>query len=82
MDCRLTIDKKTGFLKMLQEAFASRKPVNMLLDDEGLTRANGTITSINTKENATVITLNDHTNISMDKLVAINGIFSDDFSEC
>jgi hypothetical protein len=82
MDCRLTIDKKTGFLKMLQEAFESRKPVNMLLDDDGLTRANGTITSLNTKNNTTIITLNDQTDISMDKLVAINGIFSDDFSEC
>ena len=82
MDCRVTIDKKTGFLKMLQEAFDSGKPVNMLLDDEGLSRANGTITSINTKDNTSIITLNGHTDISMDKLVAVNGIFSDDFSEC
>ena len=81
MDCRLTIDKDNSFLLMLQEESNAKRKVNMMIDDNGLSRVEGLITKVNADAPATIVMDNGQV-IPLDKVIALNCVFSSDFSEC
>jgi hypothetical protein len=55
-----------------------------LIDNEGLTRAEGIITSINEEDDIenTGIVLNDRDTVTLKEIIGINGLFRSDYSEC
>ncbi len=55
----------------------------LLVEHNGLTRVNGTIVSIEDgAAGDTIIKLNDHEPVLMKEVVAVNGTFSSDYTEC
>ena len=82
MDCRVTTSKETGFLQLLQAAYDSKNKVNLLIDSDGLTRIEGVITCLESENDQMIIALENGQRIPLMQLVAVNGIFSSDFSEC
>jgi len=78
MDCRDTISKEQTFLKMLREEHASGNKINLLADSGGLTRVEGHILAVRDNE----LELEGGTVVPISKIVAVNGVFSSDFSEC
>ena len=82
MDCRLTIDKNDSFLKMLQAAHISGEAVNLIYDDNGMTRAEGRINTILTDTPEPTIELNTGLKIPVKAIIALNGIFLPEYGEC
>jgi hypothetical protein len=78
MDCRDTISKDQGFLKILHEELQSKKKVNLLVDTDGLNRLEGHIVAV--REDS--IEMDNNVVVPLTQIVAINGVFSADFSEC
>ena len=71
---------KTILLQLQQQnAVAS-----LLVDEDGLTRREGVITNVEESNDlaATRITLDQTTNITLMQIIAVNGLFRSDYSEC
>jgi len=82
MDLRVTIPKDGSFYPVILDLFEKKQPAAILYDDNGVTRANGIIESIFERDGNRWFRLEDQTEIRMDKLYAVNGTFSSDYSEC
>ena len=81
MDCRVTINNTSGFLQMLRSEFEAGRKVNFLIDSSGLERLEGVITSI--EENAVCrVNLDSGRSVELSHIVAVNGVFVSDYSEC
>jgi hypothetical protein len=78
MDCRDTISKDQTFLKMLREEHEAGRKVNLIIDANGLNRLQGHIVSMRENE----LELEGKVVVPLSEIIAINGIFSSDFSEC
>lgn len=81
-DTRTTIPRGSSFYAIVKELFDSKQKAGILYEDNGVTRANGYITALFEKEGKPWMKLNDDLEIPIDKLYAVNGIFSSDYSEC
>ncbi len=81
-DTRTTIPPGSSFYAIVKELFDSKQKAGILYEDNGVTRANGYITALFEKEGKPWMKLNDDLEIPIDKLYAVNGIFSSDYSEC
>ncbi len=81
-DTRQTISKGDNFYRLVKELFDNKQKAAILYEDNGATRANGMITDMFEKEGRHWMKLNDEIEIAIDKLYAVNGTFSSDYSEC
>ncbi|WP_217606913.1 hypothetical protein [Chitinophaga sp. GbtcB8] len=82
MDTRETIPTGGSFYPLVAELFQQQKKAAILYDDNGVTRASGIIESIFDRDGKQWIRLDDQTEIRIDRLYAVNGTFSSDYSEC
>jgi hypothetical protein len=83
MDSRKTINTAQSFLELINEYYANQERVSLLIDQEGLTRLEGLITSVQMKDNSedAVIQIDKGTSFSLADLIAVNGNFRSDFTE-
>lgn len=82
MDTRQTIPTGGTFYPIVKALFEKKEKAAILYDDNGVTRANGLIESIFERDDHQWLKLEDQTEIRIDKLYAVNGTFSSDYSEC
>jgi hypothetical protein len=82
MDTRETIPTGGSFYPLILELYQQQKNASVLYEDNGVTRANGLITELFEKESRQFMRLLDGTEVPIDKLYAVNGTFSADYSEC
>lgn len=82
MDLRQTIDVNGSFYEQVKELFENKQPIAVLYDDNGITRANGIIAALFEKDGLQWMKLDAGTEIRIDKLEAVNGNFSPDYSTC
>ena len=82
MDCRLTLNAGETFLELLNASYDSGQKVSLLIDDGGMTRMEGIIKTISTAVSTPVVELAGGEEISLDKIVAVNGVFRPEYGEC
>jgi hypothetical protein len=82
MDIRAALSANENFKQKLKDCFENKEKVSMILDDGGLTRAEGVITNIFFDTQPAYIELHDGTKVNVHAIVAINGTFLSDYSEC
>jgi len=82
MDTRATIPPGASFYPVIMELYEKKQIAAILYDDNGVTRANGLIESIFERDGKRWFRLEDQTEIRIDKLYAVNGMSSSDYSEC
>ena len=81
-DQRETMNVNGSFYPQIKELFDKRQPVAILYEDHGVTRANGHISDLFERDGANWMKLDGAVEIRIDKLYAVNGTFSSDYSEC
>ncbi|RYG05384.1 MAG: hypothetical protein EOO02_03930 [Chitinophagaceae bacterium] len=81
-DKRETLPVNATFFKTISELFEKKQKAGILYEDNGVTRANGMLTSFFEKDGKYWFTLDDQPAIELSKLYAVNGIFASDYSEC
>lgn len=82
MDCRLTLNSGETFLELLNASYQSGQKVSLLIDDGGMTRMEGVIKAINTNFPSPVIEVEGGGEASIDKIIAVNGVFRPEYGEC
>ena len=84
MDQRVTFANSDELFSFVSELFQQGKHASMLIDREGLTRAEGKITAItpNTNVDETLVTVNDIDSFAIKEIMAVNGTFRSEYSEC
>lgn len=86
MDQRQTFDDLHDLKAILSNLCEQKDKASLLVDREGLIRMEGIIESIEEKAplEATVVMVNNSIPqpIFLKEIVAVNGIFSSDYSEC
>ncbi len=81
-DIRDTNPVNGSFYNQVFDLFTNKTPAAVLYEDNGVTRGNGLITAMFEKDGFQWMRLGDETDIRIDKLYAVNGKFSSDYSEC
>ena len=81
-DIRETLPAKGSFYDMVLSLWQKKETANILYDDNGLTRANGYIKYLNEQNESTYLELDNGVQININLIVAVNGIFASDYSEC
>lgn len=82
MDCRVTLQNNESFLGMLSQCRQAHEKVAMLLDVDGLSRAEGFIKTINTEAPSPYIEMENGQKIDIATISAVNGIFATGYAEC
>lgn len=82
MDNRSTLMKAESFLKLLQQLQKEKKKAAMLLDCNGLARVEGIVSDIVLDDIQPYLKLQSGLKIVLSTIVAVNGVFSSDYSEC
>lgn len=84
MDKRETFGSLEKLKAILDKLRQEQEKASLLLDQEGLTRMEGFISSIDDQPDlsTTVVTLNGDAKILLRQIVAVNGQFRSDYSEC
>lgn len=84
MDQRQTFSDLHELLSLIIAFSEDAKKVSLLIDDNGLERLEGIITRTTQKENLneTNITVDTNREVTLKNIIAINGIFGSDYSEC
>lgn len=82
MDTRLTLNDKQSFFQLLKQLHADQAKVSLLYDNSGLTRCEGMINSILTGSLQPCLLIQDGSEIAVSSVIAVNGIFAPDYSEC
>lgn len=82
MDCRQTLRENETFLKILQASHQEKQKLNLIIDENGMSRREGFIKLINTNTALPFIELEDGTKIEMRSIIAVNGIFLPEYGEC
>ena len=87
MDQRQTFENPEVLKALLQDLHLARAPVSLLLDRDGLTRREGLITAVDDHSKpvtAATFTMNNRVGdpISLQEVIAVNGIFRSDYTEC
>lgn len=84
MDTRSTFTDLRELRNLLNTLQQEKREAALLVEHNGLTRVNGTIVSIEDGPAAddTVIKLDSHEPVLMKEVVAVNGTFSADYTEC
>ena len=82
MDTRITLNDKQSFFQLLKQLHADQAKVSLLYDNNGLTRYEGMIGSILTGSLQPCLLIQDGSEIAVSSVIAVNGIFAPDYSEC
>lgn len=84
MDVRDTVVGPEVFLALLEEHRQKDWPVSLLIDQEGITRVGGFITDIIRADNLlkTKVLLERGETFLLEQVIAVNGMFRSDYSEC
>ena len=82
MDIRQTVIDHRTFVDMLEALQRSGEKASLLVDINGLERAQGTVTALDRSGDLGAVTLNNGQTIDIKSIVAINGTFLSDYSEC
>jgi hypothetical protein len=82
MDCRITLQSDETFLGLLSQCQQAHEKVAMLLDIDGLTRAEGFIKTINSEAPSPYIEMESGQKIAIATISAVNGIFAPGYAEC
>jgi hypothetical protein len=82
MDCRVTLRKNENFLEVLNDSLSSRSKVNLLLDEGGISRAEGFIKLIHSDVFDPYIEFENETRINLKTIITVNGIFLPEYGEC
>ena len=84
MDCRGETVRAEMFYNILSAYMTNKEKVDLIVDREGTERIHGVVKDIQTDEKIlrSRVTMNDETGFVINQVIAVNGIFRDDFSEC
>jgi hypothetical protein len=82
MDCRVTLKKNESFLEILYNSLSSGGKANLLLDEGGISRAEGFVKSIHTDVPDSYVEFENETRINLKTIIAVNGIFLPEYGEC
>jgi len=82
MDSRVTLNLDESFLEILETSFTKGEKVYLLLDENGLVRAEGFVTAIHKNPVTTSIELEGKKRIDLKTIVAVNGIFKPEYGGC
>lgn len=82
MDKRLTLDIGQTFMELLQQLQSAQIKASMLYDCHGLTRAEGIIREIIFEADQPFVELQSGLTIAVSTIIAVNGIFLPEYSEC
>ncbi len=83
MDERITFKDERQLLSIFLDLEQEQQQASLLIDDEGLTRLEGKINRIEQAENMgkTKILIDNNEPIDLAQVIAVNGLFRDDYSE-
>ncbi|RAJ11198.1 hypothetical protein LX64_00807 [Chitinophaga skermanii] len=81
-DTRTTLPTNGNFYKILVELFEQKKKADILYEDGGVTRGSGIVTNLFERDGKNWLQLDDTFEVSLDKLYAVNGTFTSDYTEC
>jgi len=82
MDIRGTLSAHENFIGKLMQYYDNKEKVSMIIDDGGMERREGFITSLHLDAQPPLFELQDGTRINPQHIIAINGTFLSDYSEC
>lgn len=84
MDQRVTFRDEQQLLSIFSNLRHQDKLASLLIDEDGLTRKEGKISGIEQGENIgkTKITVDGDEPFHLEQVIAVNGLFRDDYSEC
>jgi|SwirhisoilCB2_FD_contig_31_16502391_length_452_multi_7_in_0_out_0_1 hypothetical protein len=84
MDKRETFKDYQQLLSIFSNLQQQQQKAALLIDDEGLTRMEGAVTGIeqNADTGKSRIIIDNKTPVSLEQVIAVNGLFRDDYSEC
>ena len=82
MDSRKTLIVTETFQKMLLELYQSKTKASLLYDDHGLTRAEDYISEFKDNGADSYIILENGEKIPVHTIIAVNGTFLSQYSEC
>ncbi len=84
MDKRETFKDLQQLRQLLEDIYRQQKNASFLIDRQGLTRMEGMVLAIEKQETIydTSVLLNNNERILLSEIVAVNGIFQSDYSEC
>lgn len=82
MDCRLTLRTDETFLEILSSSCEKSDKVYLLLDENGLVHVEGIVKTIRTDSSSNSLELQNGRKIDIRLIVAVNGIFLPEYSEC
>lgn len=82
MDSRKTLKRNDTFLALLQDLLNTGEKASLLIDDNGMERAEGIVKVIRLDNEVPFVQLEGSTKIILASIVAVNGIFHPDYSEC
>ena len=82
MDKRGTLATNESFIEKLKQCYEVKEKVSMIIDDGGMQRMEGFIKDIHFDAQPPFFELQDGTKINPYNVIAINGTFLSDYSEC
>lgn len=82
MDCRLTLKTSETFLDLLNASAQKKEKVNLLIDENGMTRMEGLIRAMHNNKGIVSIEMENGDKIELNKIIAVNGIFLPEYGEC
>jgi hypothetical protein len=82
MDVRNTLAQDETFIVILEECFSKNIKASLIVDDSGLERNQGKITSINFDSKEPYLALDNGSIILLKSIIAVNGVFLPSYSEC
>ncbi len=82
MDSRNTLECNATFIDILSNCMEAKTKVAMLLDNNGLIRAEGLIKSMEINVTQPYIQMQGGLKIVLSTITAVNGIFVASYSEC
>jgi hypothetical protein len=84
MDQRDTFQNLSQLHSIVSGLFTEKQKASLLIDSNGLTRVEGEITFIEQQGDPakTVITIDNVDQINLSQIIAVNGLFRSDYSEC
>jgi len=84
MDQRQTFDNSHQLFEFVSSVFQQKQKAALLIDKEGLVRVEGLITAIKQQDDLdeTGIVIDNGETVVLKQIIAINGLFRSDYSEC
>ena len=84
MDKRETFDDLQKLKAILKTLWQQQSKASFLIDDNGLIRVDGVVSFIDEQAdlNLAIVTIDDDNNILLKQIIAVNGQFRSDYTEC